>query len=117
MIHTLLFQNPVFEPGINITVRNGRKWQIIRVGETLHLTETGEIGPITTAFVAGVIPINWDLTEDRHILEAWCYLEHDPKCRTIMGLTDELTRIYGGDRGLEWGPDLTVIAFLTLPIK
>ncbi len=108
MIHTLLFQNPVFEPGINITVRNGRKWPIIRVGEILQLTETGEIGPITTAHVAGVVPINWDLTEDRHILEAWCYLEHDPKCRTIVGLTDELTRIYGG----KWGPDLTVIAFL-----
>lgn len=110
MIHTLLFQNPVFEPGINITVRNGRKWQIVRVGETLHLTETGEVGPITTARVAGVIPIDWNIGEDRYILEAWCHLEHDPKCRTLMGITDELTRIYGE----KWGPDLTVIAFLPI---
>ncbi len=42
MQHELLFQNPVFRSGINVTVRNGDKWMKANVADLFQIKETGK---------------------------------------------------------------------------
>lgn len=101
----LYFKNPVFNPGVNVTVRLGDKW----FGSTgarnihpVHNTETSQqvgLARIVTVFLSklGDIPMG--------ILA----LEHDPSCVTREGILAEMQRVYAPTVG----PDdlVTVILF------
>ncbi len=91
MDHELLFQNPVFNDGLNVTVRNGDKWMKANIGDTLILKETGKPEEIKRAKLIGkglfpAILVPQDLLSS----------EHDPACRNVFGLVEEMKRIYEG---------------------
>jgi len=85
----LLFGNPVFHSGINVTCRAGLKWadtlgQTVDVADVENEVECGE------AKIVGVL-----VTELENIPESVLQLEHDPACRTKEGIEKELRTIYG----------------------
>jgi len=91
MLKQLLFSNPVFHDGINVTVRNGYKWADA-MGEIVDVVDTdGEIEPVM-AHVLGALT-----TQLNKIPESILQHEHDPKCRTLEGITKEMRNIYGDD--------------------
>ena len=81
MQHDLLFLNPVFHDGLNITVRNGDKWMKVSVGDQLLIKKTGSEKVIYTGTLVGKAHIPFKLIPD-----AWLANEHDPDCRTRDGL-------------------------------
>jgi hypothetical protein len=89
----LLFKNPVFDPGVNVTVRLGTKW-FNRIGpeqivEVRRYNSDGIADYLFDGFIVDVIKSKiCDIDED--ILAQ----EHDPGCRTIRGLVEELKRVY-----------------------
>ncbi|MEK7191970.1 MAG: hypothetical protein AAB646_00440 [Patescibacteria group bacterium] len=89
MIHELLFQNPVFHQGLNVTVRNGDKWMRPNVGDKLSIKETGKDAVISEGVVIGkaLLPI-------RLVPETLLQYEHDPSCRNLTGLLTEMKRVY-----------------------
>lgn len=98
----LLFKNPVFHKGLNVSVRNGPKWGfLVSPGDEVTLQETGGEVKGTATII---------LTQTRkfdELPECWLKYEHDPNCRTLDGLEKELFRVYGDS----FGPDVTVIFF------
>lgn len=89
----LLFKNPVFERGVNATVRLGTKW-FRRIGPeqvvAVYQTRT-DANPdyLFDAFVIDVIQTKiCDIDEDILLHE------HDPSCRNVRGLVEELKRVY-----------------------
>jgi hypothetical protein len=89
MQHELLFQNPVFHPGLNVTVRNGDKWMKVDIGDSLVIKETGKDQQIAHGKVIGkaLLPI-------KLIPDALLQYEHDPSCRNLAGLISEMKRVY-----------------------
>ena len=86
----LLFKNPVFQDGVNATVRLGDKW-VGRVvpDQVVELWETGKEPMLGYAVIVDRVHLKiCDISED---LLAH---EHDPKCRTHQGLIAELERVY-----------------------
>jgi len=88
-LRTLLFSNPVFHKGVNVTCRNGYKWadamnEIVNVEDTDGTTHYGE------AFILGVMTCKLN-----KIPECILSLEHDPSCQTNTGLITEMKRVYG----------------------
>lgn len=98
----LLFRNPVFRPGLNVSVRNGTKWADLQPGELLTLRETD--GPVV-GLATAVMTRSVTFTE---LPEIWLRQEHDPLCTTKAGLAAALDQAYGPG---QWGPDLTVVFF------
>jgi hypothetical protein len=89
----LLFSNPVFQAGVNATVRLGEKW-----ASRVHAEDIVEVYAhnaerrsylfdafIVDTIVAKICDIDEDLLEH----------EHDPSCREPQGLLAELRRVYG----------------------
>lgn len=76
----LLFINPVFNIGKNVTVRRGIKWSL----ESYAYIE-GE-GKVTIT--------NTQVIRAQDILPEMIKYEHDPKCRKVHGLLSELKDIY-----------------------
>lgn len=89
MLKQLLFQNPVFHDGINVTVRNGYKWADT-LGEIVEVVDTEQTQEPEQAHVLGVLTMKLN-TIPESILE----LAHDPKCRDLKGIMIEMKRIYG----------------------
>lgn len=92
----LEFQNPVFNAGWNTTVRRGRKWSKegiakVKIGQSFAVVE---LRPLTYRF---------NQLSD-HILRH----EHDPSCRTVEGLFNEMCRVYPGFQRNE---EVTVVDF------
>lgn len=85
----LLFKNPVFHKGVNLTVRRGIKWAMVPVGTEINILETdsyilNETGIITKVMV---MPF-WDI-EERMLKE-----EHDPCCTNYKGLQEIMKEVY-----------------------
>ncbi len=81
MQHELLFINPVFHKGINVTVRNGDKWMKAGVNDEVVIKKTGNDQVIYTATVVGKAYIPFKLISDE-----WLMKEHDPNCQNREGL-------------------------------
>jgi hypothetical protein len=83
-MYRLLFDNPVFEMGLNYTVRAGSKWASrLKPGDWVEVGETAAV--ITEALYT-----SWEFLPQR-VFD----FEHDPVCRTKEGLKAKLERIYG----------------------
>ena len=102
----LEFKNPVFNHGLNTTVRRGDKWADLRPGSIVELRAVGNYGGQTRL---------WNVEILRVVIVRFADLkaqdiehEHDPQCRTLNGLYEELTRIYPGFKRREV---VTVLTF------
>lgn len=91
MARELLFSNPVFHDGLNVTVRNGDKWMKVSPGDSLDIKETGQDAVIRNGAVVGKALIPFGL-----VPENWLALEHDPSCHALAGLLAEMKRVYPG---------------------
>lgn len=82
----LLFSNPVFHPGRNITCRRGIKWALE-----------------TDAVIDGVgsVKLTPRVMRFADVTDSDVEFEHDPACRTADGLRRELERVYPGFRTTE----------------
>lgn len=83
----LVFDNPEFNEGLNLTVRRGTRWAN-EVGTTILIKDLYDnvIGEATIMAVS--VKRFVDLTDDD--LE----LEHDPNDRTVLGLAQTMQQIY-----------------------
>lgn len=101
MIHKILFKENNFHPGLNVTVRNGSKWQEVTPGDVLDIrqTQTGE--QINAGRVVLAVP-----AKRGQIPDEWLRFEHAPGARTQEGLDLAMKNAYG-----DYGPDLTVLFF------
>lgn len=101
-MNELLFQIPVFRPGINVTVRNGPKWAfLVAPGDKVIIKDTQN-----KVQLSGLIVMVKTLKFD-DIPEVWLRYEHDPSCQTLDGLQKAMHNAYGD----VFGPDVTVIFF------
>jgi hypothetical protein len=77
------FSNPVFHPGVNVTVREGSKW-------------LRKVGPGREFMVGDRRAMCHFLHNCRFnsIPPSMLSYEHDPACRNIRGLYDVMTRLY-----------------------
>jgi len=89
--HDMFFTNPVFHPGLNITVRNGDKWKKAEIGDTLLLKKRGTDHVIASATVMGHAFIPFPL-----IPKEWLLYEHDPACQNLGGLFAVISQSYPG---------------------
>ena len=89
MKHVLQFSNPVFHGGLNVTVRNGDKWMKANIGDHLEIKETGSPVVRLTGTLIGKACLPFTMVPD-----AWLIDEHDPSCRTYVGLLKEMERVY-----------------------
>jgi len=80
----LEFQNPVFHPGWNTTVRRGSKWSKERLAGV-------QVGSSCVVVELKSVQYHFHQLRD-HMLRH----EHDPSCRTVEGLFTEMCRIYPG---------------------
>lgn len=103
MEHELLFSNPVFHDGVNVTVRKGDKWMKANVGDTLLIKETGKNQQIAKGTLVGQAYLPLLL-----IPEVWLTFEHDPGCRNRAGLLAELKKNYPNVTKDTW---VTVLLF------
>jgi hypothetical protein len=103
----LLFTNPTFRKGLNLTVRNGDKWfKAVQPGDVVRLVDTDE--PHKVIMGADILfTAYWPL---REIPTLWLKYEHDPNCRTHANLEAGLVEAYGEEPITS---NVTVIAFLT----
>jgi hypothetical protein len=88
----LLFKNPVFNKGLNLTCRKGTKWS--GVTGSVILAETGTT-EYNDKYLGIAHIVNTKAMRLMDIQEDDLLLEHDPSCRTWQGLHDELVRVYG----------------------
>jgi hypothetical protein len=86
----LLFKKPVFQEGVNATVRLGNKWHFRAPPESIvEIRETTGDGYLFDAFIVDNLWLKiCDIPID--VLQH----EHDPNCRTHAGLIAELERVY-----------------------
>ena len=107
--HVMEFLNPVFNKGVNLTVRNGIKWAYkVAPDDILLLKKTGCDEVVARARVFGAY-MTEDFTNNPEMPETWLALEHDPECRTIEGLTAAMDRAYGKGN---WGEKVVAVFFL-----
>ena len=90
-LKTLLFSNPVFHNGINVTCRNGYKWAG-EMGSIVNVRDTDGTTDYGLAHVLGVMTVCLD-----RVPESVLALEHDPSCRTREGIIAEMKEVYGDD--------------------
>ncbi len=88
----LLFQNPVFHEGINVTVRHGLAWADSLDEEPLvyHSDFEAENDYLGWAHIKGVLTCRLF-----QIPPGVLTCEHDPSCRTKKGILAEMVRVYG----------------------
>ena len=89
MQHEILFVNPVFHEGLNITVRAGDGLMKIDVGDELLCkeTDTGEL--ICEAKVVGKALVPFEL-----IPETWLGFGYDHDCMDYPGLFRIMKEVY-----------------------
>lgn len=83
-IKLLKFSNPVFNDGINVTVRHGTKW----LGVSSAVIDLG--GNFTTSPTA----LHTRSIAFNKLTDADVANEHDPSCRTVAGLAAEMKMVY-----------------------
>lgn len=87
----LLFTNPIFHKGLNLTVRRGEKWKD-KIGDVV-IEDTNNPDYKIDGKIILTEPKTLNLLEkEPHKL---LKLEHDPSCRNVDGLRKELKRVYG----------------------
>lgn len=87
----LYFLNPVYAPGLNVTVRRGHKWwDMVKPGDLVFVRETGKPKTLVSGVVIGAYP-----TTCEEIPEEVLEKEHDPDCRNLGGLLEAMHRAYG----------------------
>lgn len=85
----LLFSNPTFKEGINLTTRKGIKWAVVW-DKFVPVAETGkEAIELGTAEIIETKVVPFDSIRDGMLKD-----EHDPSCRTWGGLLIEMQRVY-----------------------
>ncbi len=84
----LLFTNPTFREGINVTVRDGDKWAK-ELGRDVMLKDTDSDEALGFAEVVGVLTTNIGDIPD-NILK----LEHDKDCTSTRGIWREMESVY-----------------------
>ena len=105
--HDLYFLNPVFESGLNLTVRAGRKWSKARCGDRLFLLKTGEENKIRErATVVAAVSTTYG-----QIPHTVLPLEHDPSCRDAKGLAASMREAYSEDGPILDGAEMCLIFF------
>lgn len=82
-IKVMDFINPVFKKGLNLTVRSGEKWKVLKLGEKFILSN-GESAVCEELIVCRFKDISFDDLD----------FVHDPECRTKIGLLNYLYGIY-----------------------
>lgn len=88
----LLFQNPVFREGHNVTVRRGVKWDVAD-----HKgVEILAAAPDGTATVVATVDIETRVLQFHNIHDADVAHEHNPRCHTREGLHRVMREIYPG---------------------
>jgi hypothetical protein len=102
----LKFQNPIYCPGLQTTVRLGTKWQErVSPGDRIQLVNAKDhvIATATVEFLY-VGPL---VSIPQYMIE----MEHDPACRTVGGLLSVMNRpeVYGGSAA--GGSCVTVIGY------
>ena len=102
-LRTLLFSNPVFHKGINVTCRNGYKWADA-MGELVHIQDTNGMTDYGYGHILGIMTVCLN-----KIPECVLSLEHDPSCQTVEGIITEMKRVYGDD--LKENAPTTVLFF------
>jgi len=86
----LRFLKPDYHQGLNLTIRNGKKWyNQAPVGSMLDIVKTGSDVVETEAQLVGSRTLPF-LAINEHEL----YLEHDPLCRDLDGLQHAMERAY-----------------------
>lgn len=90
-LKTLLFSNPVFHRGINVTCRNGYKWAK-SMGDIVNIRDTDGTTDYGMAHILGIMTVCLD-----KIPECVLSLEHDPSCQTVDGIITEMKNVYGDD--------------------
>lgn len=101
----LLFSNPVFHDGINVTCRNGYKWAE-SLGEIVRVAETGNEENWRYGLILGVLTCKLN-----KIPETVLAMEHDPSCRTQEGIITEMKRVYGDDLADDAGTTVLFFEF------
>jgi hypothetical protein len=82
----LEFKNHVFKEGINVTVRRGLKWANEKMAQ-IQLDENNVTRPIM---------IKTSVVKFQDLLDVDLQNEHDPECRTVIGLQKIMANIYQG---------------------
>jgi len=89
----LQFQNPVFNKGVNTTVRNGLKWSGLRPGDTVEVRRPPT--PVDDAWFTGTIS-KVTILKFKDIDNSLLKKEHDPACRNTKGLLKVMKQVYAG---------------------
>jgi len=89
------FENLVFRPGINLTVRKGDKWDALKTGDKLFAVPADDEIDVVELEVLETIYMGHfsELTAQRRAL--LCF-EHDPACQNYDGLYEVMKGVYEG---------------------
>jgi len=107
MQHILLFTKPEFRPGLNVTVRRGKRWfDTSSVNDELNIYRTGNENPherIAFGKIEGLAYIPF-----LSIPSDWLAVEHDRACHDLNGLLKAMVQAYPDFNPMEI---VTVILF------
>ena len=110
--HVIKFGNPVFRPGINLTVRKGNKW----LGAELRCCGQMPQGHYEIMGPDEIIDGEIEVLETRVRLFSYfagqfgiLSFEHDPDCHNFAGLFADMQRAYG--KGFTKKDELTLVFF------
>ena len=104
MNRRLDFLTPEFQPGVNLTVRNGSKWADARPGDLLDVYKTGGVQPLFTAEVTEVIVTSRGSITNADLVNLVLPSSAD---RTVAGLNASMEAAYGP----KWGPEVVLLSF------
>lgn len=85
----LKFASPIFNDGLNLTVRRGSKWHG-------HQGEMVEVVGLDGEVYGQTQVRSSQLRRFADILQRDLDYEHDPLCRTYQGLLDDMRIVYDG---------------------
>ncbi len=93
---------------VNLTVRKGFKWGVLKAGEVVELRETGDdtvrhahqhvsdSGHDDELVTATIYDVKVMSFNDLMSYPRMLLLEHDPACQTYKGLYEVMRRVYDG---------------------
>ena len=102
-LKSLLFNNPKFHDGINVTVRAGDKWKK-SIGEEVVLKDADTDEAYAHADIIGTM---YDVLGE--VPDGVLRLEHDKDCTSTRGIWREMERAY--DRAFSFRDKVTVLFF------
>lgn len=102
----MLFGEPSFHPGLNLTVKKGPKWSDLVPGEVFELaSEDPADSLLTVKNGQGTVVFVWTGTFDE-IHDHWLTFEHAPTARNREDLKVGMDSIYE-----DWEDECTLIFF------